>query len=61
MAKKQPKTKLIYVLPNGETYTVIGDTGKYYVCECGTQFRKSAKRGILKRIEIEPKKAETED
>lgn len=60
MAKKGKKTRLVYVLENGETYNVISDSGKYYICECGTQFRKSAKRGTLKKIEVEPENNNTE-
>lgn len=58
MAKKKPKFKLVYVLSNGETYTVIGENGKYYLCEGNTQFRKSAERGVLIKEEI---KEETEE
>ena len=53
MAKKAKKTRLIYVLDNGEVYNVVSVTGKYYVCECGTQFRKGANRGILKKVDAD--------
>ena len=52
MAKKKPKFKLVYVLSNDEKYTVIGENGKYYLCEGNTQFRKSAERGVLLKEEI---------
>lgn len=62
MSKKKQKTKQVYVMPSGEEYEVVADAGKYFVCATGTQFRKSAKRGTLKRVEIAPddKKDETE-
>lgn len=52
MAKKKPKTKLVYILKNGERYDVISDSGKYYVCAGHTQFRKNAHRGELVKEEI---------
>lgn len=58
MAKKKPKFNLVYVLSADEKYTVIGENGKYYLCEGDTQFRKSAERGILVKEEIE---TETEE
>lgn len=45
--KKAPKSRLVYVLRNGDRYDVTGENGKYYLCEGNTQFRKSAKRGEL--------------
>lgn len=63
MAKKKQNYKLVYVFPNGEKYDVIGENGKYYLCE-GTQFRKSAERGILVKEEIgaeEEPQPETEE
>ena len=48
MAKKKKAVGREYVLSNGEVYVVTGETGKYYLCEGGTQFRKSAKRGVLR-------------
>lgn len=60
MAKKKTsaKTKRVFALKNGDEYDVISETGKYYICN-GTQFRKSANRGViwLKEIE-EPKQTE---
>lgn len=59
MAKKKTVIGKEYVLSNGEVYTIIGDDGKYYICECGTQFRKSAKRGVLR--DPVPAEKETEE
>ncbi len=58
MAKKRQKTKLVYLMPNGDKYDVISDTGKYYVCAGGTQFRKSARRGKLMKEEIDAENTE---
>ena len=58
MAKKKQNYKQVYVFPNGEKYEVVGENGKYYLCEGDTQFRKSAERGILVKEEIE---TETEE
>ena len=58
MGKKKAKTRLVYTLHNGDTYVVTGDTGKYYLCEGDTQFRKSAKRGVLSKEEIPEAPAE---
>lgn len=49
MAKK--KTKKVYVLDNGERYDIIGENGRYYLCEV-TQFRKAAERGRVAKEEI---------
>ena len=57
--KKTAKTatessvKTEYVMPNGDRYEVIGEDGKYYYCSGKTQFRKSAKRGVIERTEAE--------
>ena len=61
MAKKKTQTKLVYVLTNGERYDVSGENGKYYLCECGTQFRKSANRGKLVKEAVEAPAEETEE
>lgn len=43
--KKKAKADRVFVLPDGEKYNIVGETGKYILCENGIQFRKSAKRG----------------
>lgn len=59
MAKKKAKDKkLLYILHNGDQYTVIAETGKYYVCDGNTQFRKSAGRGTLVEAPAEPEETE---
>ena len=62
MAKKKTQTtQRVYVLSNGERYNVINEDGKYYICECGTQFRKSAHRGKLIKESVDAPVAETEE
>ena len=53
MGKKKSAQQYNYVLANGEVYKVISETGKYYICEGDTQFRKSAKRGTLVKADKE--------
>lgn len=52
MAKKKGKTpKQVFELPDGTVYRVTGEDGVYIFCErekIRTQFRKAAKRGILR-------------
>lgn len=56
MAKKKEKGKRFFILPTGEKYEVIGETGRYYICTDGIQFRKSANRGVIETVKPEPKK-----
>lgn len=55
MAKKKSKTKQFFVLSETERYEVIGETGKYYLCEGGTQFRKLGGRGTLVKESVSEK------
>lgn len=56
--KKKAEKQLVYVLKNGDRYNVIAETGKYYLCEGNTQFRKLANRGVIEEAEIENEEAE---
>ena len=62
MSKKKsaPKSKKVYVLADGTTYDIISETGKYYLCAYGTQFRKAAKRGKVERVDLESAENEEE-
>ena len=56
-----PGVKTEYIMANGDRYEVIGEDGKYYFCKGNTQFRKSAKRGVIERAEIEKQDEEPKD
>lgn len=65
MAKKKTAAKTaesnikrVYVLADGTTYDILSETGKYYICAYGTQFRKSANRGKVESVEIESAESE---
>lgn len=58
MAKKKEKAKRFFVLPTGERFEVIGETGRYFICADGIQFRKSANRGVIEKVKPEEKKEE---
>lgn len=60
--KKKAKAKTVFVLPDGSKYNVVGETGKYVLCENGIQFRRQ--RGELVKLshvgEEEDRKPEEE-
>jgi len=51
--KKTAKTeaKKVFVTNSGKRYDIIGEQGKYWLCE-GTQFRKASNLGHVEEIEI---------
>jgi len=38
--KKKAKADRVFVLPDGTKYNIVGETGKYILCENGIQFRR---------------------
>lgn len=56
--KTAPKAKTVFVLHDGTRFDVTGEDGKYVYCG-NTQFRKSANRGEIRKVEA-AEKAETE-
>lgn len=48
--KKKAKAGKVFVLPDGTKYNIVGETGKYILCDGGIQFRRS--RGELANISV---------
>lgn len=57
--KKKAKADRVFALPDGTKYNIVGETGKYILCDGGIQFRKSAKRGEIIELPV-AKKSESE-
>lgn len=38
--KKKAKADRVFVLPDGTKYNIVGETGKFILCENGIQFRR---------------------
>lgn len=48
--KKKAKADRVFVLPDGTKYNIVGETGKYILCDGGIQFRKA--RGEILNIPV---------
>lgn len=56
-SKTKNATKKVFVTNSGKQYDIIGERGKFYLCD-GAQFRKVSTLGHVEEIEIaeaEPK------
>lgn len=56
--KKKAKADRVFVLPDGTKYNIVGETGKYILCEGGIQFRRQ--RGEVVNLPV-AKKSEADE
>ncbi len=60
MSKKNKSAKKVLTLKSGETFPIIRESGKYWICE-GTQFRKSNPAILcIETVKAEKKPEESE-
>ena len=50
--KKAKKTYKVLILDGRKEYDLVGETGKYWICN-GTKFNKSRRKGKVETREIE--------